>query len=158
VSQYRNIRKELEWLSGQINGRYGTLAWTPIRYINRSFNQTQLAALYRVSRIGLVTPLCDGMNLVAKEYLAAQDPEDPGVLILSRFTGAAEELTEAVLVNPYDHTATASAIQNALNIPLAERQERWHAMAHRLKVNDVHRWCRDFLKALEPADDLKSVA
>jgi trehalose 6-phosphate synthase len=156
VAEYQDIRTQLESLSGRINGHYGTFDWTPIRYINRLFNQMQLAALYRVSRVGLVTPLRDGMNLVAKEYVAAQDPNDPGVLVLSQFAGAAEELTDALLVNPYDTSATAEAIQRALEMSPTERRKRWENMMHLLEVNDVHRWRRTFIDALESACDLKS--
>src|SRR5437879_13801383 len=105
---------------GHINGRYGEAAWTPIRYINRPYNRTALAGLYRSSRAALVTPLRDGMNLVAKEFVAAQDGDDPGVLILSRFAGAAVEFDAALLVNPYDTEAVASAIARALSMPLDE--------------------------------------
>lgn len=137
----------------RINGRFGTFDWTPILYLNRAHSQKQLAALYQVSRIGLVTPLRDGMNLVAKEYVAAQDPEDPGVLILSRFAGAACALTEALLVNPHDTSAIADAIQRALQMPLAERQMRWNSMMSYLEANDVHGWRRAYLEALESAYD-----
>ncbi|NIA71457.1 trehalose-6-phosphate synthase [Pelagibius litoralis] len=149
VLEYRDMRSQLESLSGRINGRLGTFDWAPIRYLNKAFNQAQLAALYRVSRIGLVTPLRDGMNLVAKEYVAAQDPEDPGVLILSRFAGAAQELTNALLVNPFDTSAVAAAIREALRMPLMDRQMRWRQMMNHLETNDVHAWRREFLKALK---------
>ena len=151
VAEYQDMRKKLEHLSGQINGRFGTFNWTPVRYLNKTYSQTLLAALYRVSRVGLVTPLRDGMNLVAKEYLAAQDPEDPGVLVLSRFAGAAQELTEALLVNPSDISATAEAIHEALELPLAERQRRYQVMIRQLEINDVGRWRQAFVKSLEAA-------
>ncbi len=151
IAEYQAIQGELESLVGKINGQFGRLNWTPLRYLNKCFNHTQLAALYRVCRVGLVTPLCDGMNLVAKEYMAAQDPKNPGVLVLSRFAGAAQELTDALLVNPYDASATAEAIERALEMPLAERRKRWESMMHRLETNDVHRWRHDFLEALESA-------
>ena len=99
---------------GHVNGRYGEPSWTPIRYVNKPFSRPALAGLYRSSRAALVTPLRDGMNLVAKEYVAAQDPEDPGVLILSRFAGAAVECATALLVNPYDAEAVGNAIDQAL--------------------------------------------
>ena len=153
VAEYQEMRKKLELLSGQINGRFASFNWTPVRYLNKTYSQTQLAALFRVSRVGLVTPLRDGMNLVAKEYVAAQDPDDPGVLVLSRFAGAAQELTEAILVNPSDISGTADAIQDALEMPLAERQKRHQAMIDRLQTNDVHRWRQTFLKSLEAAAD-----
>jgi trehalose 6-phosphate synthase len=95
-----------------------------------------------------VTPLRDGMNLVAKEYIAAQDDDDPGVLVLSRFAGAAEDLAEALIVNPYDLDDVANAIQTALNMPLRERQERQRALLKRVRTRDVKRWRADFLDAL----------
>lgn len=149
VAEYRDMRNRLETLSGSINGRLGTFDWTPIRYLNRAFSQDQLAALYRVSRIGLVTPLRDGMNLVAKEYVAAQDPEDPGVLILSQFAGAAQELTDALIVNPFDIAAVATAIREALMMPLSDRQMRWQRMMNHLETHDVYAWRHGFLKTLE---------
>lgn len=148
VAEYQEMQTKLEALSGRINARLGSFDWTPIRYLNRSFNHTQLAALYRVARIGLVTPLRDGMNLVAKEYIAAQDSEDPGVLVLSRFAGAAEELTDALLVNPYDTVDVARALRAALVMPLEERQMRWTRMMQHLERYDVHHWCQVFLRAL----------
>jgi trehalose 6-phosphate synthase len=151
IDEYQEIQAELESLVGRINGTHGTVDWTPIRYLNKYYNHAQLAALYRLCRVGLVTPLCDGMNLVAKEYIAAQDPEDPGVLVLSRFAGAADELTDAVLVNPHDISETAEAIRTAIEMPLAERRSRWERMMQKLETNDVHRWRRNFLVALEAA-------
>ena len=124
VAAYVEIREELEGLSGNINGEFGDFDWTPLRYIHRSIARDILAALFRGSKAGLVTPLRDGMNLVAKEYIAAQDDDDPGVLILSRFAGAAEDLEEALIVNPYDIDDVATAMQRALKMPLAERVER----------------------------------
>jgi trehalose 6-phosphate synthase len=120
----------------------------PVRYINQSIARPVLAGLYRLSRIGLVTPLRDGMNLVAKEYVAAQDPENPGVLVLSRFAGAARELSGALLVNPYDIEGTAHAIARGLTMSLEERKQRWDRMMEHLKVYDINRWCDDFLKDL----------
>jgi trehalose 6-phosphate synthase len=150
VAEYQSTLATLDRLSGRINGRFGRLDWTPVHYINRSFTHTQLAALYRVCRIGLITPLRDGMNLVAKEYVAAQNPEDPGVLILSRFAGAARELPDALIVNPYDARDVAGAMQIAYKMTREERRYRWSAMMCRLEENDVHRWCRDFLSTLSP--------
>ncbi len=153
VAEYQTIQRELEWLSGRINGRFGWVDWTPIQFINRAFDHIQLAALYRFCRVGVVTPLKDGMNLVAKEYVASQDADDPGVLLLSRFAGAAEELQEAVLVNPYDTEDLAEGLARAFEMPLAERQERWQAMMKTLRGNDVHRWRQRFLDALTSARD-----
>ena len=148
VHAYEDIRHELEGLSGEINGTYGELDWMPIRYMHRTLARRRLPALYRLARVALVTPLRDGMNLVAKEFIAVQDEEDPGVLVLSRFAGAAEQLREALLVNPYDIPATAQAIQRALQMPLAERQERHAALLANVREQDVHHWRRSFLDAL----------
>ncbi len=145
------MRHELEGISGRINGHYAEIDWTPLTYLNQTFSPTRLAALFRFSRVGLVTPLRDGMNLVAKEFIAAQDAEDPGVLVLSDFAGAAEELKEALIVNPYDVVATARAIHIALEMPLDERTERWTAMMARLRGNDVHHWRTQFLAELAKA-------
>jgi trehalose 6-phosphate synthase len=145
---YEDIRHELEGLSGEINGNYGELDWMPIRYIHRTWSRRRLAGLYRNARVALVTPLRDGMNLVAKEFIAVQDPEDPGVLVLSRFAGAAEQLREALLVNPYDISATAQTIQRALRMPPDERRERHAALFEHVKREDVHHWRRMFLAAL----------
>jgi trehalose 6-phosphate synthase len=148
VPEYRQIRRELERRAGHINGKYGAPDWAPIRYINKSFPHRLLTGYYRAARVGLVTPLRDGMNLVAKEYVACQNPDDPGVLVLSRFAGAAQELTDALLVNPADTEEVADALQRALNMPLAERRERWHALMEVLRKNDITRWRTSFLQAL----------
>jgi len=150
VPEYKDMQREVAEMAGRINGANATFDWTPIRYINRSLNRDVLAGLYRLAKVGLVTPLRDGMNLVAKEYVAAQDPDDPGVLVLSRFAGAAQELDGAVLVNPYDTEAVAYAIARALSMPLEERQERYNDMMDFLKTHDVTRWCDDFLARLAP--------
>lgn len=149
VGGYAEIREELETTAGHINGRFADFDWVPIRYLNRSFERDHLTCFYRNSRVGLVTPLRDGMNLVAKEYIAAQDPKDPGVLILSRFAGAVHELQEAVIVNPYDLDGVANALNAALGMPLKERQERWRTLFNRLQRHDIHAWRRDFLAALQ---------
>ena len=130
-------------------GPYGEADWTPIRYINRAYSHTTLAGLYRAARVGLVTPLRDGMNLVAKEYVAAQNPDDPGVLVLSRFAGAAHECKAALLVNPYDPDSVAAAIGQALSMPLAERRERHDSLFLVLSHNDIQYWADRFLTALE---------
>ena len=148
VPEYRRMQHEIAEDAGWANGNLGEVDWTPIRYVNRSVGHTALAGLYRMARVGLVTPLRDGMNLVAKEYVAAQDPEDPGVLILSRFAGACQELDSAILVNPYDTEGTAGAIARALEMPLDERRERWRSMMSALEANGVDNWCRDFLAML----------
>ena len=123
-----------------------------MRYVNRAYSRTALAGLYRAARVGLVTPLRDGMNLVAKEYVAAQDPDDPGVLILSRFAGAADEFREALLVNPYDPDAVAAAIARAMAMPKDERKKRHAELYAALLRNDISKWGDKFLKALGPQD------
>ena len=123
----------------------------PVRYIHRTVARARLPGLYRASRVALVTPLRDGMNLVAKEFIASQDPEDPGVLVLSRFAGAAEQLKEALLVNPYDVEATANAIHLALQMPVEERRSRHQALMANIREYDVHWWCEAFLDALAKA-------
>jgi len=124
IQEYLELGQALGAIAGRINGKFGEVAWTPIRYVNRAYSRTELAGLYRSARVGLITPLRDGMNLVAKEYVAAQDANDPGVLILSRFAGAAAECRDALLVNPFDPESVASAIARALEMPLAERRDR----------------------------------
>ena len=161
VHAYEDIRHQLEGLSGEINGNYGELDWMPVRYIHRTWSRRRLAGLYRNAKVALVTPLRDGMNLVAKEFIAVQDAEDPGVLVLSRFAGAAEQLREALLVNPYDIETTAQLIQRALRMPLEERRERHAALYERVRRDDVHAWRRAFLAALsseQAADAEQEVA
>jgi len=149
VSSYHDLLQQLESLCGSLNGDYGELDWMPVRYIHRNVARKRLPGLYRVAEVALVTPLRDGMNLVAKEFIAAQDPADPGVLVLSRFAGAAEQLKEALLVNPYDTSGMADAIEQALQMPLAERQERHQQLLQRIRTQDVHWWRSSFLKALQ---------
>lgn len=151
VRAYADIRKALEQAAGRTNGRFADTDWTPIRYLNRNFPHATLSGFLRAANVGIVTPLRDGMNLVAKEFVAAQNPEDPGVLILSTLAGAARELTSALLVNPYDTRAVAHAMQTALSMPLPERRERHAAMLQVLKVNDISAWTRRFVEALEQA-------
>ena len=148
VPEYRLIRRELERAAGHINGKFATPEWVPIRYVNQSFPHTLLAGYYRVARVGLVTPLRDGMNLVAKEYVASQDPKNPGVLVLSRFAGAAQELTEALLVNPADTVEVADALERAMAMPQRERIARWRAMMDVLQRHDLTAWRNAFLHAL----------
>jgi trehalose 6-phosphate synthase len=148
VPEYLELAQAVRSVAGRINGKYGDVSWTPIRYVNRLYSRATLAGLYRTARIDLVTPLRDGMNLVAKEYVAAQDPNDPGVLILSRFAGAAVEDRRAPLVNPYDAESVAGAITQALTMPLDERRERHAALLENILENDVNKWRNDFLGAL----------
>ncbi|MGD8810305.1 MAG: trehalose-6-phosphate synthase, partial [Gammaproteobacteria bacterium] len=134
-----------------INGRFAEADWAPARYLNKGFNRRTLCGFFRVSRVGLVTPLRDGMNLVAKEFIAAQDPKDPGVLVLSRFAGAARELNGALTVNPYDIESVGEALQEALAMPLAARKKRWRADYDYLLENDISAWREDFLSTLSRA-------
>jgi trehalose 6-phosphate synthase len=151
VQSYQDIRSNLDALSGRINGAYADIDWVPIRYVNQGYPRETLAGVYRAARIGLVTSLRDGMNLVAKEYVAAQDRHDPGVLILSRFTGAAEQLDGALLINPYSADDIADAIASALAMPKAERIARWKPMFAKIRDHDVVWWRKRFLDALEAA-------
>ncbi len=148
VPSYQQIRADLNALSGSINGEFASIDWTPIRYVNQGYSRDELFGIYRAARVGLVTPLRDGMNLVAKEYVAAQDPADPGVLVLSCFAGAAAQLTQAVIVNPHSSEDIADGIARALSMPLAERQERHQAMLECITQQDVRWWSRTFMEAL----------
>ncbi len=149
LQSYQEIRATLDGLSGRINGEYADAEWVPIRYVNKGYRREQLAGIYRAARIGLVTPLRDGMNLVAKEYVAAQDPDDPGVLILSCFAGAAEQLVDALLVNPHSPEEMADAIATAKAMPRDERIDRWRPMMDNIAQQDVIWWRKTFTDALE---------
>ncbi|WP_313642589.1 alpha,alpha-trehalose-phosphate synthase (UDP-forming) [Stenotrophomonas sp.] len=149
VTEYRKLRSDLERLAGHINGGHAEADWTPLRYVNQNYAHSTLTGFYRQAAVGLVTPLRDGMNLVAKEYIAAQDPVNPGMLVLSLLAGAADELKQALLVNPHDLDGVADAIATAANMPRAERIERWRVMMEQLRTHDIHRWRRDYLGALE---------
>ena len=148
IQEYAEMERTISEAAGRINGTYGEAAWTPIRYVNRAYSRSILAGLFRSARAALVTPLRDGMNLVAKEYIAAQDAEDPGVLILSRFAGAAAECTAALLVNPYDPEAVATSISHALSMPLEERRKRHAALMQVISENDLKSWGELFLATL----------
>jgi trehalose 6-phosphate synthase len=149
VPEYRELRSRLERLAGATNGRYADPDWVPIRYVNRSFSQATLAGFYRIAQLALVTPLRDGMNLVAKEFVAAQPSDNPGALVLSRFAGAAEELPQAILVNPYDPEGLVEGIERGLTMPLEERRERWAVMFEHLSKHDINAWRQSFLTALQ---------
>ena len=149
IEAYGNLQNELAKLVSDVNGRHGEVDWTPIRYLNKGFSQTVLAGLYRTAQVGVVTPLHDGMNLVAKEYVAAQNPADPGVLVLSKFAGAANELDTALLVNPHDIDGMARTIATALSMPLSERRLRWEAMMDKLRNHTIQQWFTDFVDALQ---------
>jgi trehalose 6-phosphate synthase len=158
IQEYLELGQALGAIAGRINGKFGEVAWTPIRYVNRAYSRTQLAGLYRSARVGLVTPLRDGMNLVAKEYVAAQDANDPGVLILSRFAGAAAECRDALLVNPFDPESVASAIARALEMPLAERRDRHNRIIATLSLNNSDVWGTRFLRSLQKLELVRSDA
>ncbi|MBL5882871.1 alpha,alpha-trehalose-phosphate synthase [Lelliottia aquatilis] len=149
VQAYQDIRHQLETEAGRINGRYGQLGWTPLYYLNQHFDRKVLMKVFRYSEVGLVTPLRDGMNLVAKEYVAAQDPKDPGVLVLSQFAGAANELSSALIVNPYDSDDVANALDRALTMPLTERIARHAEMMKVIRENDINHWQEHFIRDLE---------
>jgi trehalose 6-phosphate synthase len=148
VAEYQRLKRELDRLAGEINGRHAEFDWVPLRYMTRAVSRTSLAGFYRIARVGLVTPLRDGMNLVAKEYIAAQDPEDPGVLVLSRFAGAAEELTDAIIVNPHDPDEIAEALHQALCMSRAERKARHEKLFELVCHTTASSYCRDFLATL----------
>ena len=151
LRSYADIRRQLEQAAGRTNGRLADTDWTPIRYLNRNFPHEDLMGFLRHADVGLVTPVRDGMNLVAKEFVAAQDPDDPGVLVLSSLAGAAVELTDALIVNPNDIKAVAAAIQIALTLPLDERRARHERLLATLRANDIHAWHSRFLRRLESA-------
>ncbi len=148
VAEYQEIGRQVETVTGHLNGAYSEHDWTPARYINRGYDRRTLSGFYRVAKVGLVTPLKDGMNVVAKEFVAAQSSRDPGVLVLSHFAGAAKELESALLVNPYDAEALAENLQRAITMPLAERKERWTEMFRHLRRNDVSVWWQNYMRAL----------
>ena len=148
VTVYSEIRRQLERKAGQINGEYADIDWVPLRYLNKTATREDIAGYMRLAEIGLVTPMRDGMNLIAKEYVAAQDPDNPGVLILSRFAGAADQLSSALLVNPFDIEEMADTIYHALTTPLAERKEKWRAMMNVLSQTSASEWAKSFLSCL----------
>jgi trehalose 6-phosphate synthase len=157
VRAYSQIRDALEQSSGRTNGRFADADWTPVRYLNRNYPHATLMGLLRAAQVCLVTPLRDGMNLVAKEFVAAQSPDDPGVLVLSNMAGAARELTDALLVNPYDTKGIARAMQSALVMPLAERRARHERLLAILHKNDIHRWHTRFLEQLTRESPMTAV-
>jgi trehalose 6-phosphate synthase len=148
VLAYGEIRRALEQCAGRLNGRFAEADWTPIRYLNRDYTHATTMGFLRAAKVALVTPVRDGMNLVAKEFVAAQDPDDPGVLILSPMAGAAEELRSALQVNPYDKRGMAQALQTALNMPLDERQLRHEQMLAAVRQHDIHNWYGSFVHDL----------
>lgn len=148
VGAYRRVRSEVESLVGRINGEFATPSWSPIQYLYRSVPMTTLVGLYRAADVMLVTPVRDGMNLVAKEFVACRADED-GVLILSEFAGAADELTDATIVNPYDVDGVADAIHAALTLPGIDRRARIRRLREKVFGHDVHVWAAEFRSALE---------
>jgi trehalose 6-phosphate synthase len=153
VEAYQDIMMRLDAASGRINGRYAEMDWIPIRNVHRLHSREELAGIYRAADIILVTPLRDGMNLVAKEFVAAQDEDDPGVLILSRFAGAAQQMREALIVNPFSQEDVADAMKRALAMPLEERQQRWRALMDGVMKDDVVAWRDSFVQSMEAARD-----
>lgn len=151
IKEYKQTSDELDAICGRVMGRFAEPDWQPLTYVKRAYGQPSLAGLYRLARVGLVTPLRDGMNLVAHEYVGAQDPEDPGVLILSRFAGAAEIFEDAILVNPFDTDETAEALRMALDMPLDERRRRWKTLMAAARKHNVEDWSKAFLDRLAPA-------
>lgn len=152
VLAYRRLRQEVDSAAGAINSEFGEPDWLPLRLLARPQSRDTVAGFMRLARVCLVTPIRDGMNLVAKEFIAAQDSSDPGVLILSRFAGAAAQLTSALLVNPHDAEGMAEALTRALDMSRAERQERWLAAWEAIAGASPEGWGEDFLRALAPGD------
>jgi len=148
VPEYAAVSRAVNEALGRVNGTLGEPGWVPVHYVTSAYPRQVLAGLYRLAAVGLVTPMRDGMNLVAKEYVAAQDPEDPGVLILSKFAGAAQQLSGALIVNPNDKVEVAEAIRDALHMAQAERADRWNTMIGPLRDHNVSWWAGAFLKEL----------
>jgi trehalose-6-phosphate synthase len=144
LEEYHAMKKEIDEGVGQINSKYRTEEWTPIHYFYRRIPQVLLLAYYMAADIGLLTPLRDGMNLIAKEYIATK--KTPGVLILSEFAGASEELNEAIIVNPYDMKETGEAIRTAVEIPVEEKKHRFQAMKEKVRTHDSHWWMNQFMR------------
>lgn len=156
IKEYQETSDTLDAMCGRVMGRFAEPDWSPLTYVKRAYGQPSLAGLYRLGRVGLVTPLRDGMNLVAHEYVGSQDPSDPGVLVLSRFAGAAEIFEEAILVNPFDTDETAEALRMALDMPLDERKHRWQALMASAQKHNVDDWSRSFLERLSPAEQQRT--
>jgi trehalose-6-phosphate synthase len=148
IPEYREQRSIIEETVSRINRDFGRPGWTPVRYLYRSFSASQLVPLYRAGRVAMVTPLRDGMNLVAKEYVAAQDPADPGVLLLSRFAGAAMELGDALLTNPYHIDGMARDLDRALRMPPDERASRHAKLRAVVERTTAQTWAEDFVREL----------
>jgi trehalose 6-phosphate synthase len=152
IKEYQEISATLDAMCGHVMGRFAEPDWQPLTYVKRVYGQPSLASLYRLARVGLVTPLRDGMNLVAHEFVASQDPHDPGMLVLSRFAGAAEIFEDAILVNPFDTSETAEAIRLALEMELDERRQRWRSLMAAARRFSVGNWAKRFVgRLLSPA-------
>jgi trehalose 6-phosphate synthase len=149
VPEYAEQRAKVENVVGRINGEYGETHWVPIRYLYRSYGRVQLSQLYRAAHVGCVTPLRDGMNLVAKEYVAAQDPLNPGVLLLSTFAGAAREMGDALLTNPWHIDGMARDMDRALRMSPEERKDRHVKLLATVTRTTALTWAEDFLRMLE---------
>ncbi len=156
IKEYQEISDTLDAICGRVMGRFAEPDWSPLTYVKRAYGQASLAGLYRLAKVGLVTPLRDGMNLVAHEYIGAQDPDDPGVLVLSRFAGAAEIFEDAILVNPFDTDETAEALRMALDMPLEERITRWQSLMDVARKHNVEDWSKSFLDRLAPSTPPKA--
>jgi len=150
IAEYGTLKRDIDETVGRINGRFSERGWTPIRYLVRSLPPAKLVVMYRAADVALVTPLRDGMNLVSKEYVASRT-DGGGMLVLSDFAGAAEELHEALRVNPFDVDAVAEVLHSALSMSEEERQARMSALRERVQTNDVHAWVQRFLSATEQA-------
>ena len=148
VPEYAELDRLSDEVAGRLNAQLGEFDWTPIRVVKKAYSRNALAGFYRRAQVGLVTPMRDGMNLVAKEYVAAQDPADPGVLILSRFAGAAQQMHEALIVNPYDTHEVAEAIRTALAMPKTERLRRFEALYATIAATDIDWWTQRYVAAL----------
>ncbi len=148
VPEYAELDRLSDEVAGRLNAQLGEFDWTPIRVVKKAYSRKALAGFYRRAQVGLVTPMRDGMNLVAKEYIAAQDPADPGVLVLSRFAGAAQQMGEALIVNPFDSHEVAEAIRTALAMPKTERIRRFEKLYATIAATDIDWWTRQYLLAL----------
>jgi trehalose 6-phosphate synthase len=153
VPEYKEMAARLDAIAGRINGATAEMDWVPIRNVHRLHTREELAGIYRAAEVGLVTPLRDGMNLVAKEYVAAQLEEDPGVLILSRFAGAAMQMREALIVNPFSQEDVADAIKRALNMSVEERRQRWRSLMDGVEKDNVMAWRDNFVECLKQVRD-----
>ncbi len=158
VQAYGDLANLIDRITGHIIGAYADFDWMPLRYLNRGFRRNTILSMYNLAKVGYVTPLRDGMNLVAKEYVASQDPEDPGVLVLSKMAGAAAELDAGVIVNPYDIDNVARQLAQAVEMPLDERKDRWRSMISVLSKNNIHAWHEKFITNLVAINNLKKSA